>query len=63
MYARARNPSFGTLLGVLLALGVVGVVLWLNKRLYEYLTSDEGREEFGAPDDEARLTSKSSAAY
>lgn len=62
-YTRLRNPSFGALLGVLFGLGIAGVILWLNKRLYEYLTSDEGRQEFLAPAGETNITSKSSAAY
>jgi hypothetical protein len=60
---RLHNPSFGAVFGALLGLGIFGVILWLNKRLYEYLTSEEGRLEFQAPAGETNLTSKSSAAY
>jgi hypothetical protein len=37
--------------------------IWLNYRLFEHLTSDDGRDEFDTPESESHAVAKSSAVY
>jgi hypothetical protein len=47
----------------LVSVAIMGVGLWLAFKLFDYLTTDEAREEFDSPPGERYVVAKSTAVY
>lgn len=63
VYNRAHHVPLWFVIFFVIAAAVCSVVLWLTYKLYKYLTSNEGRGEFHAPETERHVVVKSTAAY
>lgn len=62
IFGLRSHASLGRfLLAIVLVTAILGALIWLFYRLFEYLTSEDGRFEFDTPDEETHAVAKSTA--